>query len=57
MSIIGDLIEDDYSERLADLATHTVTLRNENTELRLQRNRYRAQAERLRARLAEVDRG
>jgi len=54
VSIIGDLIEDDFTERLADLATHAVNLRSENTELRLQRNRYRAQAERLRARLAEV---
>jgi hypothetical protein len=48
MSIIGDLIEDDSAERIADLAVHVANLRRENEALRRQRDRYRSEAERAR---------
>lgn len=49
MSVIGDLIEDDPVEWIADLAIHVANLRRENTALRQQRDRYRNEAERSRA--------
>lgn len=48
MSLIGDLIEDDTVERLADLVVHMANLRQQNKALRLQRDRYRGEAERFR---------
>lgn len=48
MALIGDLIEDDPTHLIADLAVHVATLRSQKEALRLQRDRYRAEAERSR---------
>lgn len=45
MSIVGDLIEDEPADCIADLAVHVSNLRAQNEELRLQRDRYRKEAE------------
>lgn len=56
MSVIGDLIEDEATDRIADLAVHVANLRVENEELRLQRDRYRKESEyyRLKRRMTHV---
>lgn len=53
MALIGDLIEDDPTHRIADLAVHVTNLRLENQSLRRQRDRYRNEAERARVRSAQ----